>query len=568
MADQMEFHADAEKVVVWVSSPQLIDELGGGVRRWTTDQVVTMAEGKEWGYGLDTQTAAKAIRNMDYRNRRLAIEFDPDGVELVVARHIASGAVGFVQEMPTANTIKVVLAMIWSAARRGVGAMFDPLPVPWWAGLSPGATPPPLTVGNYSTHHLNAKVPVFAHKPKKDGALFDPGDQFLAMVDKGARGMMKEDPDRLKKRVTEERMELVRILLTDNWPKWVSSYWKLSDDEAALDAFLSDQFAAYGTPSQWPDEVQFDTIADLMAGMGWPDNSTNRDRIRRAMVNLHAISRPHVYRYKLPNPKKKKGKGGFTWFRSLEPLWRVQYEVGGGGGVIVRPGDPKALRHQIDPSTGGAPHYYTQLPIGRFAELEGVGASTMVAREADDLLTAFMRDAARVAPEPDNPAEFILAYTLGRWAQQWTPMKEAPMARIRTKEVKDEAETEARAKVNAFVKQCIDEGRKLTDKELAAHLGVVVKEATRLRERAGIALRAQHKSVVVTPPMKPNKVKEKVERALEVLATRWPGFIVEVNGRLMDARPRENEFRVRIRPVAVVDNFAHPSHRVSIEGNK
>jgi hypothetical protein len=68
--------------------------------------------------------------------------------------------------------------------------------------------------------------------------------------------------------------------------------------------------------------------------------------------------------------------------------------------------------------------------------------------------------------------------------------------------------------------------------------------------------------------MKPNKVKEKVERALEVLATRWPGFIVEVNGRLMDARPRENEFRVRIRPVAVVDNFAHPSHRVSIEGNK
>lgn len=569
MGDQMEFHADDTKVVVYVSTPQLIDELGGGVRRWTTDQVVAMADGKEWGYGLDTQTAAKAIRGMEYRDGRLAIEFDPDGVELVVARHIASGAVPFVPGMPNTNTTKLVLAMIWSAARRGIGTMFDPLPVPWWAMLTSNAAPaPPLTVGNYSTHHLRAKVPVFAHKPRKDGVLFDPTDQFIAMVDKGARGIVRgileKDPGRLNRMVTEERMELVRTLLTDEWPKWLSSYWKLSDDESALNEFLEDQFAARGAPSQWPDQVQFDTIAELMQGMGWDDNSTNRDRIRRALVNLHGIARPHVYTYKLPKPKKGR-KGGHREFRSLEPLWRVQYEVGGGG-IIVRPGDPKALRHQIDPSTGGAPHYYTQLPIGRFTQLEAVSASTMVAKEANDLLIAFLRDVAVAAPEPDNPAEFVLAYTLRRWAQQWNPMREAPMARIMAKPVKDDAEAEARAKVEAFHEQCSAAGRKLTDRELAEHLGVGVKEATRLRERAGIALRAQHKKVAAVAPVKVGKVRAKVERALEVLASWKPGFIMEVNGRLMDARPREDEFRVRIRPVAVIDNFTHPSQRV--DGDK
>jgi hypothetical protein len=534
MADELHVEIEATHLAVLVPGQ-------GAPRRWSTDELVGAAAGKEWGHGFDTMTAAKSMRYATHDGDRLRIELDPTTFELVVVRLMASG---MFQGAPPEVATKIALVMVWTAARRGIDHLFDPLPVNWWWKVPEEPTP----TGNFSTHHLSAKVPVFAHRTTPHGSLFDPSDRYIGRVTKVSGEMVRADPGRFERRVQEERVAVVKGFLHGEVPAWAAGMWKMSDDEAALNDFFEDEFHRFGNPATWPEYITFDNQEEILEGLRWPGNSTNRERLAAALVNLHTIHRPHIYQYKGRN---KKGKMVRPTFKSLEPLWKVQYEVSGGRSIIVRPGDMAALKHQITPQEGGVPHYFTKLPIGRFAELEQVAASTTTAREANDLLTAFLRDVTWAKAEPEG-GEYILEYTLSRWGLQWTKPTASPMAKIRERPCKDDAERELRVKVEGYLRMCTEEGRRMVDKELADHLGVDLATAMNARQRAGIALRAQHKSVTPHKAPKPHKLINRVERALGALNERWPGFIVPgKGGRLINIRPREDVFRVRVRPGSV-----------------
>lgn len=560
MAAEMRLEMDAQRVVVWATSPELATDLAThGPRSWTTAQVVEMARGKAWGHGLDTDTAAAAVRRMVHNDEGLVIEFDAPAFELVVVRHVASGA----HPMPVPDRpdvcAKVTLAVVWAAARRGVARLFDELPSTWWldeantAGFFPERARELFVV--LSTNHLNAKVPVFAHR-KRGPDLYDITGEYLDRSARISRSLAGEAERRFKERVDAERVGLVRSFLAGDRITWVDALWGGTADEAAVDEALTDEFAKHGVPERWPKRIEFATIGELLSCLSWPDNATNRARVVAALVNLHTIHRPHNYFYK--GRKRGTDKLHTRVFRSLEPLWRVMYEANGGGAIIVEPGHREALTHQIDPSTHGVPHHYTTLPLGRFAKLEAVAASTSVAREAHDLLVAFIRDAQKAKPEPDDINEFVLTYTLSRWAAQWAKPTGTPKRAKGVVAPANDDEVKAREAIHAYIDEATAEGRKVSNRDLATHLGVPEVDAKRLTERAGVQLRHQHRLVrPVTLP--PNKLKAKVERALSVLHEQWPQLIVPgKGGRLLDAKPREDVFRVRVRWPGWSE---HPAHR-------
>lgn len=327
--------------------------------------------------------------------------------------------------------------------------------------------------------------------------------------------------DPTPERIQELEKVTAEELLKTNAEGYVQSYWELSEWEYFVDELLLEVYA--GTDYKAAD-VRL-TPGEILRRIEKAASPDNYKALDEAVTRLSTIYRPRAYSYR--KKRGKKGKAEMRAATSFNPLWSVQKEhalKNEEARVVSYVFAPAAGRfHQVNKENEGDPAFYRVERSGLLQHLEKETGNARTALEARILLRIlknnlpFLREGGR-EEEP-------LVFTYDAIRKDWT----FPTKAKKVYPPKDEREAELRPKVEELHAK----GNK--DREVAEALGLEVKEAKRLRERAGLSLRTQ------SGELRTPQLKKKLEAALTTLKNQPDSIVIAWE------LPKGDRFRVRCR---------------------
>lgn len=516
MAEEFRYHMDPDKLVFIANSAALsadLDKLGD--RSWLPSEIAEMAQGKEWGQGIDTAAAAAAIRSMTLGEEGLAIECDPQGFQDVVTGYLVSNTVSwtttegatFTPAPPSVEqSTKIVLFIVYCAARRGVDRMFDPLPTPWWSMvLEP-----------------QGELPSWVQFP-----------EHLQRQRTALRAQIKKAPDLFTSATAaevEEREKLMVQYLRENKEvQAVEVEMHMTPEESAVHRLLVERFSQFGYPLQ----VEL-TPGEILDGCGLPETPDNYRRIREAIHRLVTEPRLRAYRHAIDADKapkrawgkdpKKPRKEPKATFVNIGPLWDITnvYAEGRERVTMYKVRPMGELFHQVNELHQGRPAYYRWELLQLMPKLSQDLGSLSDAAQAEKLLTAIRNNIypkgkwAQAAPGVIDPDGWLVFdYKDTARVLQLPTMGKPP-----TRAPRDEREERIRERIRALVADGRD------DKFIADHLSEYLGEAITRAEAKKQRERMVGGSLAPRAPTEPRKLRPKLEKLLKALQGTHPEFLL------------------------------------------
>lgn len=506
MTDEIRYHLDPDKLGFIVNSAALSADLDKlGVRSWLPSEIAEMAQGKEWGQGIDTATTAAAIRSMTLDAEGLAIECDPQGFQDVVTGYLASnaiswttGAATFKPAPPTVeHSTKIVLFMVYCAARRGVERMFDPLPKPWWSMV----VEPQAELSDW------LKFP-----------------EFLMRMETTLRPMAHKAPDLFTSATADEIEKrerlLVRAMMSDTELQQVAVEWELTAEELAVHRYLLERFAQSGY-LRTKMEV---TPGDILDGCGWDGTKDNYRRLKEAIHRLRTVGRLRAYKHKedreellgrtgkgSPRKGRREKMGAFV---NSGPLWDVEpFYVDGGDRVLYYVFRPMGnLFHHVNTHHQGRPAYYRYERPGLLPIL-----MRELASNSDGVQAALLLSAIKSAKgNADGEGWLVFDYKETAKALQLPTMGKLP-----TRAPRDEREEKIKERIQGLVTLG------LNDRAIAENLSEALAEEITRTEAKKLRERLVGGSLAPRAPTDPRKLRPKLEKMLKALQSTHPEFLLE-----------------------------------------